>query len=148
MFFLKDLPSRQMIEGYAGVHDVAPEMVADALSMMRRASLLIRRLDGYFAKHDLSQLRFLFLIVIDREPDGDSLTVGEITQRLDVAGPVVARTLRALEVDNLVASERDQIDARTKHVRLTAKGHATLKRLLPGYFAVIADEMGAASSWR
>ena len=145
MFFLKDLPSARMIEGYAAAHGVPAQAVGEALTMMRRASLLIRRLESYFADHGLSQLRFLFLIVIDREPDRETLTVGEITDRLDVAGPVVARTLRTLERDGLVAAAKDRSDARAKHVRLTDEGHATLERLLPGYFAILADEMGGAA---
>ncbi|WP_241233562.1 MarR family winged helix-turn-helix transcriptional regulator [Altericroceibacterium xinjiangense] len=130
-----------MIEGYAGLHGVPAATIAEGLVIMRRASLMIRRLESYFADCGLSQLRFLFLIVIDREPDRDSLTVGEITERLDVAGPVVARTLRVLVDDGLVTAERDADDARTKHVRLTAAGRERLTALLPGYFAIIADEM-------
>lgn len=144
MFFLKELPSHQMIAGYTDTAGVPADTVAQGLSMMRRASLLIRRLERYFARHDLSQLRFLMLIVIDREPDRATLTVGEITARLDVAGPIVARTLRALLAENLVVVTRDDGDARTKQVGLTAAGKATLDRLLPGYFAIIAEEMAAA----
>ena len=141
MFFLKELPSRQMIAGYSDSVGVPADTVARGLSMMRRASLLIRRLESYFAQQGLSQLRFLLLIVIDREPDRDTLTVGEITARLDVAGPIVARTLRTLLAEQLVVVTRDDGDARTKHVGLTAKGQALLQRLLPGYFAIIAEEM-------
>lgn len=146
MFFLKDLPSRQMIEGYAGIHGVSAETIASGLATMRRASLMIRRLETYFADHGLSQLRFLFLIVIDREPDRETLTVGEITDRLDVAGPVVARTLRALQEDGLVIVAKDSDDARVKHVGLTLTGRSTLTGLLPGYFAIIADEMRETTS--
>ncbi|MCH2486933.1 MAG: MarR family transcriptional regulator [Erythrobacter sp.] len=141
MFFLKELPSSQMIAGYAETHGVAADTITQGLSLMRRASVLIRRLESYFADHGLSQLRFLFLIVIDREPERDTLTVGEITARLDVAGPVIARTLRVLVTDGLVESLVDERDARTKHVRLTDRGHEKLRTLLPGYFAIIADEM-------
>ncbi len=144
MFFLKELPSRRMIEGYADTHGVATETIASGLAIMRRASLMIRRLETYFSDHGLSQVRFLVLIVIDREPDRGTLTVGEITQRLDVAGPVVARTLRALLDDGLVTQERDTQDARIKHVGLTKTGRETLDALLPGYMAIIAEEMAKA----
>lgn len=142
MFFLKTLPSARMVEGYAGAYNVSAETIIDALTLMRRASQMIRRLESFFSSHGLSQLRFLFLIVIDREPDRDRLTVGEITDRLDVAGPVVARTLRVLEANGYVTSHKDEDDARTKQVRLTPKAHTLLKRLLPDYFAILADEMG------
>lgn len=142
MFFLKDLPSRQMIERYAGEHNFKAETIAEGLASMRRASLMIRRLERYFAGHGLSQLRFLILIVIDREPDRDTLTVGEITSRLDVAGPVVARTLRTLLEDGLIVTGRNDGDARTKHVGLTPAGRQSLYALLPGYFAIIGEEVG------
>jgi DNA-binding MarR family transcriptional regulator len=139
MFFLKELPSRQMVDGYADLHGVDATIVEDALSLMRQASLLIRRLEAYFAEHDLSQLRFLILIVIDREPDRQSLTIGEITGRLDVAGPVVTRTLKMLSEDALIAIEPDTKDRRTRHVSLTSDGREKLAAVLPGYFRILAE---------
>ena len=141
MFFLKELPRRRMIEGYACQHDVDPEMIENALVMMRRASLMIRRLEAYFDREGLSQLRFLFLIVIDREEDRDSLTVGEITERLDVSGPVVTRTLRTLLDEGLVNKTSDETDSRIRHVSLTPLGKERLASLMPGYFQIIAEEM-------
>lgn len=141
MFFLKDLPSQQMIQGYAEANGVAMETIASGLAMMRRASLMIRRLESYFSDEDLSQLRFLVLIVIDREPNRETLTVGEITERLDVAGPVVARTLGVLLKDGLVSQAKDARDARVKHVGLTRIGKERLDALLPRYLAIIAEEM-------
>lgn len=141
MFFLKDLPTRRMIESYSGYYDTGPETIRDGLALLRRASLLIRRLDAYFARHGFSQLRFLFLIVIDREEDRDSLTVGEITERLDVSGPVVARTLRTLLDDGLVTKVTDENDSRIRHIALTPEGRERLTTILPGYFRIIANEM-------
>lgn len=141
MFFLKELPTRHMVESYAGRHGVDPDKIASALTIMRRASVMIRRIEAYFAGHGLSQLRFLFLMIIDREPDRDTLSVGEIAARLDVAGPVVTRTLRALIEDQLVTSGKDPDDARTKRIGLTEAGRARLAEVLPGYFANLADEM-------
>ena len=79
MFFLKELPSRQMVDGYADQFaDVDVDRVLDALRLMRRASLLIRELEAYFARHDLSQLRFLMMILIDREPERNCLAASEM----------------------------------------------------------------------
>lgn len=143
MFFLKELPSRQMVETYASAHGVEAATVENALSLMRRASLLIRRLEAYFTEHNLSQLRFLILIVIDREPERHTLTIGEITERLDVAGPVVTRTLKALVDDALIIIVPDRNDRRTRHVNLTSEGREKLASVLPGYFRIIDDEMAA-----
>lgn len=139
MFFLRDLPSRLMVEGYAARHDdLDVDAIQDALVLMRRASLLVRRLEAYFAEHDLSQLRFLVLIVIDREPERDSLSVTEIAERLDVSKPVMTRTLARLVGDGLITIETDLDDARAKVVRLTEAGRTTLSDVLPGYFTLLS----------
>lgn len=139
MFFLRDLPSRLMVEGYAAQHDdLDVDAVRNALVLMRRASLLVRRLEAYFAEHGLSQLRFLVLIVIDREPGRDRLSVFEITERLDVSKPVTTRTLARLVEDGLIMIEADPDDARAKVVSLTQAGRTTLSEVLPGYFALLS----------
>ena len=138
MFFLKELPSRQMVDGYADQFaDVDVAQVLDALRLMRRASLLIRELEAYFARHDLSQLRFLTMILIDREPERNFLTASEIAGRLDVSRPVVTRTLQSLEKAKLVAISENADDARSRNVTLTLDGKGKLEDVLPGYFAIL-----------
>jgi hypothetical protein len=68
MFFLKDLPSRQTLEAYkASYPSKNVDRVDVALHMLKTARLLKRELDNYFAGHDLSQLRYLIPVVLDRE---------------------------------------------------------------------------------
>jgi DNA-binding MarR family transcriptional regulator len=138
VFFLKELPSRLMVQGYADRFEgVDAAKVLDALRMMRAGSLLIRELEAYFAQHDLSQLRFLTMILIDREPGRDDLRASEIADRLDVSRPVVTRTLQGLEKAGLIAISDDQDDARSRNVALAAAGHDKLREVLPGYFAIL-----------
>ena len=148
MFFLKELPSRQMIQGYAGrIEGVDPAAVETALRLMRDVSRLIRKLEAYFSQHDLSQLRFLAMMVIDREPERDYLTSGEISERLDVSKPVTTRTLRTLESAALIDITQDRADARSRHVRLTGAGHAKLAQILPGYFAILTTVPRDGRAW-
>jgi len=129
-----------MVERYAADYpnlDVDATLIA--LHAMREASLLIRRLESYFAAHGLSQLRFLVLIVIDREPDRDALSISEIIDRIDVSKPVMSRTLGKLEADGLVDIGSNDDDGRLKTVRLTATGSAKLASLLPGYYEILAE---------
>ncbi len=137
MFFLKELPTRQMIDGYAGQYGANAETIATALDMMRRASLLVRRIDAYFAAQGFSQLRFLVLIVIDREPKRTSLRASEIADRLDVSRPVITRTLQNLLKDGLIAERGTDADKRAKRISLTPSGSDRLGALLPGYFRII-----------
>lgn len=138
MFFLKALPTTKMVEGYADRYSgVEAEKVMEALGLMRRASLLIRELEAYFAGHDLSQLRFLVLVIIEREPDRSSLTASEIADRLDVSKPVVTRTLRSLAEAALIELRSSSHDARSREVSLTTMGQVRLETCLPGYFAIL-----------
>nr|WP_221239572.1 MarR family transcriptional regulator [Sphingomonas xinjiangensis] len=134
-----------MINGYTVAHPQADtNTVLATLQMMRRASLLIRRLESFFAEHDLSQLRFLALIVIDREPERDSLSASEIAERLDVSRPVTTRTLQSLAAAGLVRVEAGEGDGRFKRVALTQNGRSKLAEVLPGYFAILSDASAEA----
>ena len=127
-----------MVDGYADQFaDVDVAQVLDALRLMRRASLLIRELEAYFARHDISQLRFLTMILIDREPERDCLAASEIAERLDVSRPVVTRTLQGLEKAGLVKISENADDARSRNVTLTPEGKGKLDEVLPGYFAIL-----------
>lgn len=143
MFFLRELPTRMMIDGYVsatGVGDV--DAVAQALSMMREASQLGRLLDAYFGDHNLSQLKFHILIVIDREPDTDSLRQSEINQRLDISKPVLHRTVASLLKDGWLVRRDDHEDSRAHRLALTDAGKTVLAAILPGYFETISGFMG------
>lgn len=129
-----------MIDGYAVNHsNVDSDVVLATLHMMRQASLLVRRLESYFAEHDLSQLRFLAMIVIDREPERNSLLASEIAERLDVSRPVTTRTIQSLASAGLVRVEADEEDGRSKCVALTRDGRRKLSEVLPGYFALLSE---------
>ncbi len=142
MFFLKELPTRQMLEVYKKrFPDMKMDTVESALRLLRQASLLLRILDAYFTKHDLSQLRFLILVVLDREIDRDWLMASEVAARLDVSRPVMARTLKTLSDDKLLDFDEHDTDGRAKLIRLTSKGRWTLHEVLPGYYREIEQFM-------
>lgn len=142
MFFLKELPTRLMVDRYvteAGVGNA--DVVEQALSLLRAASQLSRLLDAYFHTHHLSQLKFLILVVIDREPDTDSLRQSEINERLDVSKPVLHRTVSSMLNAGLLARQEDIADSRAHQLALTEKGKTILTTILPGYFGIITDFM-------
>lgn len=142
MFFLKELPSLETLERY---HErfpaMRPEVVADALLLMKKGSLLIRRLDEYFAGQGFSQLRYLILVVIDRQPDREEMTVTELAANLDVSKPVMTRTLKSLAEDGYIDIAVDERDRRVKLVRLTKAARDKLEAILPGYYETIQSAM-------
>lgn len=144
MFFLKELPTREMLQNYRERYPgMNAEAVADALRLLRRGSLLMRELEAYFATRRLSQTRFLVMIVIDREPEQRGLLASEIADRLDISRPVVTETVKAMARAGLLSSVSVTEDARARRISLTPPGRATLGELLPGYFAIIADFMAS-----
>lgn len=142
MFFLKELPSADMLASYARVYpQMNVEAVQSGLKLMRDASLLVRRIEAYFSRFGLSQLRFHILIVIDREEARDSLTMTEIIRRIDVSKPVMTRTVASLHGQGLIDILTDEKDKRVKHVFLSEAGKTKLRDVLPGYHALINDVM-------
>ncbi|RQS59858.1 MarR family transcriptional regulator [Burkholderia sp. Bp8963] len=147
MFFLKELPSRELLESY---HARFPAMNVDnvhaALHMLRRASLLMRELDNYFAENELSTLRYLILVVLDREKRPEGMKASELADRVDVSRPVMTRTLQSLVDDGMLAYTPCEEDARAKLVSLTRVGRSRLNRVLPGYYRLIDQFMSSNDS--
>lgn len=147
MFFLKELPTQAMVEQYTKNNgELNSTTILDALTIMRRASLLVREIESYFTKFELSQLKFLIMIVIDREPNASSLSPNEIATRLDVSKPVLTRALKTLIECELLSSTEDDIDKRVKKISLTKTGHELLQQILPGYFSLITEMMERADA--
>ncbi|MEI6892346.1 MAG: MarR family transcriptional regulator [Pontiella sp.] len=146
MFFLKKLPSRKILNSY---HERYSEMdidgVEQALSELRSASILLRKLDAYFSSYGLSQTRFLVLILIDRETNGTGLTPIELADRLDVSKPVVSKTLKALVHEELLHARPHESDQRSRIFGLTPKGKDLLHTLLPGYYVLLAKHVRSDS---
>ncbi|MEZ7197363.1 MarR family winged helix-turn-helix transcriptional regulator [Pseudodesulfovibrio karagichevae] len=142
MFFLKELPTRETLERY---HErfpgMRPDVVMEALVLMKKGSLLIRSLDEYFTRHGLSQLRYMILVVIDRQPDRDEMTVTELAANLDVSKPVMTRTLKGLIEDGFIDVSVGADDRRVKLVRLTKAARDKLAAILPGYYETIQAAM-------
>ena len=142
MFFLKKLPTRDMVESYTKTiskDEKDPDIILSRLNGLREASLLIRKLDDFFAGHGLSQLRYLIMIAIDREPERSSLSHKEIGERIDVSKPVITRTLNSMIEDGYLQSKRDKNDGRARYYSLSDQGKLKLHDLLPAYFALIKE---------
>ena len=143
MFFLRELPTRTMVEGVLGhLPEVRPDTVLSKLAMLREASLLLRRIESFLATHGLSQTQFLVLMVILREPDATALTPSAIAWRLDVSKPVLTKTLATMTQRGLIDRVEPASDARTTPLRVSADGRALFAAVLPGYFAILQNGAG------
>lgn len=138
MFFLKELPTQEMVERYSKTYcPRQAALVTRKLEMMRDASILVRKLDKYFASHGLSQLKFLILLVIDREIEREWLYAYEISERLDVSKPVLSRAIKKLVENGLLKTSKDSEDGRAIVLEIADKGQVLLQELLPEYFQIL-----------
>ncbi|MEO9508065.1 MAG: MarR family transcriptional regulator, partial [Nonlabens ulvanivorans] len=95
---------------------------------------------------NLSQLRFLILMAIDRETDRAWLYASELASRLDVSKPVLSRAIKKLTEDTLLCATKDKEDGRAVTLALTEKSEALLKSILPGYFDILVPVHSEASN--
>ncbi|WP_179380506.1 MarR family winged helix-turn-helix transcriptional regulator [Jannaschia marina] len=144
MFFLKELPSPEMISGFTGSSGGAsPDAVLARLTALRDASLRLRRIDSYLAGHGFSQTQFLAIMVIVREPGRDGLSPAEIAERLDVSRPVLSKMLATMERNGLVRRVAHETDGRRSEIRPTDDGRARFDALLHGYFDALMSDLPA-----
>ena len=99
--------------------------------MMRSASLLIRKVEHHFSAHGVSQLKFLVLVVIDRETGRTGLRHSEVGDRIDVSKPVPSRVIRSLVGEGLLSEAKDADDARSLRLRITQAGKDKLAEVFP-----------------
>lgn len=141
MFFLKELPTKRMVEGFAETHaHLDPDRTLATLTLLRDASLLIRRIENYLAQHDLSQTQFLILMILQRDKTRDHHLASEIAQKMDVSKPVLSTAMKSLLRKGLITDGGKVADARAKPVQISNKGKQTLNSLLPGYFEILQSE--------
>lgn len=141
MFFVKELPSTDMVAGVtSSLPEVSPSRVLSVLTRLRAASVLLRNIEAYLRTHGLSQTQFLAMMMIMREPERTSLSAVEIAARLDVSKPVLSKALASLTDKGLIAPARSQpSDRRQKQLSLTPDGARRFAEVLPGYFHLMDD---------
>jgi DNA-binding MarR family transcriptional regulator len=146
MFFLEELPSTQILKGFA---DRFPEMEVDStnacLKILWFASHLTRDLETHFAQHGLSQARFLVLIILERIESKRLMPV-EIARQLGISKKNTARVLAFMEEDGLTTRASHESDGRASVVSITPKGSSTLTKAMPGYYRVLNRAMRKLNS--
>jgi DNA-binding MarR family transcriptional regulator len=140
MFFLKQQPTRHLLEHYAAIYPhLKPASMANALAILRNASIIMRDLDTYFTQHNLSHTRFLILMLLDENEDNSILLATELAKQLDVSKAVISKSLNALLEDGLVQFVVHPDDSRAKQLLLTSCGKRVLQGVLLEYFDIIQN---------
>ncbi|GIX23857.1 MAG: MarR family transcriptional regulator [Caldimonas sp.] len=98
------------------------------LHAQRAARVLARHFDEVFRPLDLTNGQFSLLMALNRP---HAPTVGELAPFLAMDRTTLTALIKPLERRGLLAVIADDEDRRKRRVRLTASGHALLKRAYP-----------------
>jgi DNA-binding MarR family transcriptional regulator len=119
------------------------ERVAELRAALRR---FLRVSEEAARKHGLTPRHHLLLLMIKGAPGGgETSTVGELCERLQLAQSTVTELVQRAEAARLVRREQSDEDARVVQLRLTADGEAALDRVhadLRAEHEALADLLG------
>ena len=122
-----------------------PELDASAvdatLVLLRVASDVFEGMSAHLARHDISQGRFMVLMLLDRAKTGEAILPSEIAEQLSVTRATVTGLLDGLEKCDLISRQMHPDDRRAFCIELTPKGRQFLADLLPGHYRRIAGLM-------
>ncbi len=144
----KNLPRYEcLIEAAKRFPDLDPSACEAFLHLLRAGSDAMHDCESYFAGHDLSQGRFtVLMLLLDKQENRPiSRTPAELADLANVTRATMTGLVDTLERDGLVTREPDPVDRRMMAVKLTAKGHSLLNRVLPGHFRRMAALMAPLS---
>jgi DNA-binding MarR family transcriptional regulator len=140
----KKLPRYEcLLEAAKRFPDLDPSACEAFLHLMRAGDEAIHGCENYFARHNLSQGRFGVLMQLIDKGEGfqNPRTPAELAEMTGVTRATMTGLIDTLERDGLVKREPDPVDRRMLSVRLTAKGEALLREILPGHFKRMASLM-------
>ena len=130
---LKQLPGHEALQEDARRY---PELEASAvetcLTLLRISGDVEQAYGAHFARHGLSQARFIVLMQLQREEEG--LRPAELAERTGVTRATMTGLLDGLEKEGLILRRAHAGDGRMSVVRLAAKGRQRLEGLLPDHY--------------
>jgi DNA-binding MarR family transcriptional regulator len=141
MFYLKDLPTDTSMQEFSRLYpNMNPSAIKSCANLLRTGSELLTTFETILGRHNLSQGRFLTLIVMNRNPDvADSPSC--LADKIGVRRSTMTGLLDRLERDGLIKRLAGHPDRRKIGVQLTSSGRQVLADLLPDYYRNIAKIM-------
>ncbi len=141
---IKNLPRYEcLIEAAKLFPDLDPSACEVFLHLMRAGDEAFRVVDSHLAEHNISQGRFMVLMLLLNKGDGcaQPRTPAELADLSHVTRATMTGLIDTLERDGLVTREPDRTDRRMLSVTLTDKGRELLEMILPRHFKRMAALM-------
>jgi DNA-binding MarR family transcriptional regulator len=146
MYTLRDVPRYENIRAAAARYpELEPASAAAFVLLLRVASDMLAATDDYLAGYDLSQGRFIVLMLLYRVNDVPQ-SPGVLAEKAGVTRATMTGLLDGLERESYLARESVSGDRRMLEVRLTTKGKKFLESVMPGYFRLIRWSMQGLST--
>ena len=118
------------------------------MHLIRAGDEVWRVMNGHFAAHDITQGRFLLMMLMLEKQGSDCprpSTPAALADLASVSRATITGLLDTLERDGFVRREPDAADRRQISVHLTPAGQAFMHGLLPTHFQLINGLMGNLS---
>ena len=141
LLMLKDVPRYECLLKAAEKYPTLNPSASEAfLHLLRTGDAVFAAEGAHLAKHDISQGRFMVLMLLNRCSAQPS-TPAELADEAGVTRATMTGLVDTLEKDGLVTRKNDSEDRRTVQVQLTRAGRKRLEKILPGYFASVTKMM-------
>lgn len=119
--------------------------VAEIDKLIRRVSFVIRcRGRDILAEFSITNPQFNALLILR---DNEDMTIGDLGNRMYLASSTATDLIDRMERDGLVLRERDCHDRRVVRLRMLAKGHEMIQKVLENrkrYLSGILAQLTAA----
>jgi DNA-binding MarR family transcriptional regulator len=141
VLLLKEVPKYEcLLERSKRYPDLDPSAMEAFLHLLRTSTEVIDALGDLLAHFEISQGRFVVLILLNRDP-GKPANPADLADRANVTRATMTGLIDTLARAGFVTREAAATDRRMMLVRLTAEGRRFLDRILPDYFRRIAAVM-------
>ena len=153
IFSLQDIPKYENIRAQAAKYpELEPSSAAAFVLLLRVASDMLAATDEYLAQHQLSQGRWIVMMLLYRAAgDGPGATTRgtlnpcELASKAGVTRATMTGLLDGLERSGHIERITVEQDRRMFDVSLTPQGKSFLEGVMPGYFRLVRKLMGGLS---
>lgn len=145
MFYMRELPSRDLIDSVASSHpELDPTAVEACYFLLRTGSDVLTAFDESLSRHRMSQSRFIVLLLLNRlelVDKPEEMSPSSLAEWAGVSRGTMTGLLDGLERENLIDRLVHDGDRRKFSIRMTEKGKETLDRIFPDYYKRIGGLM-------
>jgi MarR family transcriptional repressor of emrRAB len=141
--------AKRIEDGIARVRALHPAVPTDVVRLVRLTDFVARtmlgRLEGFFARHGLTDTSWLFLMSLYTAP-GAMRSPSEVSRVLAQSKPHMTRLSDGLLAKGLIRRAHSEDDRRRVLLALSPKGKALVERLMPQVWAQHQQLVGGLSS--